>query len=43
MHVIEDEIYKSNAKTAIIVASSYALTYTPLAIMQLGIYPAFVG
>lgn len=43
LHVIEDEIYKSNAKTAIIVASSYALTYTPLAIMQLGIYPAFVG
>ena len=43
LHIIEDEIYKSAAKTAIIVATSYAVTYTPLAIMQLIVYPAFLG
>ena len=43
LHVIEDAIYKSAAKTAIIVATSYAITYTPLALMQLVVYPAFLG
>jgi len=43
LHVIEDEIYKSAAKTAIIVATTYAVTYTPLAILQLIVYPAFLG
>jgi len=43
LHVIDDAIYKSAAKTAIIVATSYAITYTPLAIMQLVVYPAFLG
>merc|ERR1719510_1312181 len=39
----EDEVYKSAAKTALIVATSYAVTFTPLAIMQLVIFPAFLG
>ena len=42
LHVIEDAIYKSSAKTAIIVATSYAITYTPLALMQLVVYPVFL-
>ena len=42
LHVIEDAIYKSSAKTAIIVATSYAITYTPLAFMQLVVYPVFL-
>merc|ERR1719400_1129056 len=43
LHVIEDAIYKSSAKTAIIVATSYAITYTPLALMQLVVYPVFLS
>jgi len=43
LHVIEDAIYRSAAKTSIIVATSYAITYTPLALMQLVVYPVFLG
>ena len=43
LHVIEDAIYKSAAKTTIIVATSYAVTYTPLPIMQLVVYPASIA
>lgn len=43
LHIIEDNIYKSAAKTTVIVATTYAVTYTPLAIMQLVIFPAFLG
>ena len=43
LHTIEDEMYRSAAKTTIIVAISYMVTYTPLAVMLLGIFPAFLG
>jgi len=43
LHTIQDEFYKSTAKTSVIVATSYVVTYTPLSIMQLVVFPAFLG
>ena len=36
------EVHRSAAKTSVIVATSYIISYTPMAIMSVGVFPAFL-